>query len=80
MSTNEQGDRSPFNLLLEKITTIEYLVICLVQSHPDKAALHKQLSSLYEFLEEPHVARGASIARTIQDLTGFAPGDERDAR
>jgi hypothetical protein len=84
MSTEDSGTSlsglADFNRqLLIKVTALEYVMIAVCHSHPDRDALADQVRDLFEFLEGEEVRSGEAIADLVENLTGFSKQGSDDA-
>jgi hypothetical protein len=57
--------------ILTKITALEYVMISVCHTHPDREALGRQIGDLFEFLQDPSVRNGDQISELVENLTGF---------
>ncbi len=65
--------------LLQKIAALEFTMICVCHSHPDREALGKQVRGLLDYLEEAKPAGVDKIIDTIETMTGFTRQEASDA-
>lgn len=65
--------------LLKKVTALEYVMIAVCHSHPDRDALRHQIRDLFEFLKGEEVRSGDAIADLVENLTGFTRQGSDDA-
>lgn len=76
-STNEPAEIN--RQLLTKIAALEYVMICVCYTHPNREDLGQQIGDLYEYLKGNDVQRGDRIAELVENLTGFQRPEGHDA-
>ncbi|WP_416058434.1 hypothetical protein [Stenotrophomonas maltophilia] len=65
--------------LLQKIAALEFTMICVCQSHPDRDALGRQVQSLLGYLEESKPAGVEKMIELIETMSGFTREMPTDA-
>ncbi|WP_146010802.1 hypothetical protein [Xanthomonas arboricola] len=59
--------------LNERIAALEFLMVCVCSSHPDKAALTENVASLFTYIREDGLdGMGETVSRLIENMSGVS--------
>ncbi|MDR6675308.1 hypothetical protein [Xanthomonas sp. 1678] len=77
---SEDGLGKPVFSIIDKIAALEYVMICVCHSHPDRDALKGQVGTLFEYLSSSDVSGNAeAIIKSVENMTGFSRQGLEDA-